>query len=33
MFNDKQKKIVCLVVAICMVVPVIIGAVSMLAVR
>jgi len=32
MFNNKQKKIICLVIAACMVVPVIIGAVSMLTV-
>lgn len=30
MFNDKQKKIICAVVAVCMIVPVIIGAVAML---
>lgn len=29
-FNDKQKKIICAVVAVCMIVPVIIGAVAML---
>lgn len=29
-FNDKQKKIICTVVAVCMIVPVIIGAVAML---
>lgn len=30
MFNDKQKKIVCAVIAVCMIVPVIIGAISMI---
>ena len=33
MFNDKQKKIICLVVAICMIVPIIIASVSMLMVK
>ena len=28
-FNDKQKKIICGVVAVCMIVPIVIGAVLM----
>lgn len=30
MFNDKQKKIICTVIAVCMIVPVVISAVAML---
>ena len=30
MFNDRQKKIICGVIAVCMIVPVIIGAVAMI---
>ena len=29
-FNDKQKKIICGVIAICMVVPILIGAIAMM---
>jgi len=29
-FNNKQKKIICGVIAVCMVVPLVIGAVAML---
>ena len=29
-FNDKQKKIICGVVAVCMIVPILIGAIAML---
>ena len=29
-FNDKQKKIICGVIAVCMVVPILIGAIAMM---
>ena len=33
MFNNKQKKVICIVLAICMIVPVAIASVSMLFMR
>lgn len=29
-FNDKQKKIICGVIAVCMIIPILIGAVAMM---